>query len=132
MDMKALVVIPIIIAASILLPAVLLLAIGVHIHPAEPIAAALISIGAALAGILPVAASRRTDAVGVFQLALIGTVLHLVAAVALFGVGFAVHAISAAITFFYWLLAGYCVSLAALVWQLRQVLLNTVGIAKAQ
>jgi hypothetical protein len=132
MDMKALVVIPILIAASLLLPAVLLLALGVHIHPAEPFAAVLISIGAALAGILPIAVSRRTDPVGVFQLALVGTVLHLVSAVALFGVALAVHAISYETTFVYWLLAGYCVSLAALVWQLRQVLLNTVGIAKAQ
>jgi hypothetical protein len=132
MDMKPLVVIPVIIAASFIVAAGLLAAVGVHIRPVEPLAAALISIGAGLAGILPIAISRRTDAVGVFQLALVGTILHLLSAVALCGAAIATHSISAELSFIYWLLVGYCVSLAALVWQLRQILLNTIGIAKAQ
>jgi hypothetical protein len=130
--MKPLVVISLVVASFFILMTGLLLVAGVHIHLNNPLAAALISIGAGLAGIAPIAASRRDDPVGVFQLALVGTVLHMVAAIAFSGAALAIHAVAIELNFTYWLLAGYFVSLVALVWQLRRVLFTTFGIAKAQ
>ena len=101
---------------------------GVHFRLADPVTAAVVSVGAGLAGILPIAGFRRSDPVGVFQIALIGTVLHLVTSVALAGAALGIHIVGIQMTFMCWLLAGYCVSLVALVWQLRRVLFSTLGI----
>jgi hypothetical protein len=125
--MKPLLIITLVVTAFFVLTVPTVAALG-HIHLLDPIVAALVSIAAGLAGMLPIAASRRNDPVGIFQLALVGTVLHLVASVAFAGAALATHIVGIQMTFMGWLLAGYCVSLTALVWQLRRVLFTTLGI----
>ena len=128
--MKPLVVIPVITAAFFAVAALLLSVCGLRIHPADPFAGAIISAGAGTLGIIPIVAVRRKDAVGVFQLALAGTVIHLLAAVIFTGLALAAHLVSPSSGFIYWLLAGYWVSLILLLWHLRQRLLSTLGMTK--
>jgi hypothetical protein len=101
---------------------------GVQVRPVDVVAGAVVSIGAGLAGILPTVAFRRSDPVGVFQLALIGTVVHLVTSIGLAGAAVATHLVGTQMNSVSWLLGGYCVSLVALVWQLRRVLYSTLGL----
>jgi hypothetical protein len=128
--MKSLILIPVITAAFFAIATALLAASGVRIHPADPLAAGAISAGAGILGILPIAVSKRKDAVGIFQLALVGTVLHLVAAVALTTAAMAAHLVTAKLGFMYWLLAGYWLSLILLIWQLRHRLLAAIDLPK--
>jgi hypothetical protein len=107
-----------------------LAAIGVRFNPVEPITAAFIAAGAGAVGIFPPLAGKRRDAVGAFQLALVGTVLHLLAAVGLTAAALATHLVSPKMSFISWMLAGYWVSLVGLVWQLRKLLLATFGLTK--
>jgi hypothetical protein len=126
--MKPLAIVILIVAAFFALAIGIVAATGAHFRLIDPLAAAIVSIGAGIAGILPIAGFRRSDPAGVFQLALIGTVLHLVVSVALAGTAIGIHLVASQMTFMYWLLGGYCVSLVALVWQLRRALFNTLGI----
>jgi hypothetical protein len=126
--MKPVVSILLIVVAFFALAIGVVAAFGVHFRMTDPLTAAVVSVGAGMAGILPIAGFRRSDPVGVFQLALIGTVLHLVTSVALAGAALGIHIVGIQMTFMCWLLAGYCVSLVALVWQLRRVLFSTLGI----
>ena len=80
----------------------------------------------------PILRSGRKDPVSIVQMALVGTVVHLVAA-AVLGIALIVtHAVDARGAFAFWLLGGYWVSLMALVWQLRRLLHAAVGTAKVQ
>jgi len=130
--MKALFIIPGIVAIFFAVAAASLALTGMRINPIEPITAGIISAAAGMIGVLPTAAGKRKDLVGVVQLALIGTVLHLLAAVALAGVAIATHLVTGRMPFMYWLLAGYWVSLVALVWQLRRALLAMSDLVKVQ
>jgi hypothetical protein len=124
--MKPLILIPAITAGFFAAVVALLMVCGVRLHTPEPLAATIICCGAGALGIVPLAAGRRKDPVGVFQLALVGTVLHLFAAVAFTGVALGTHLVAIRMPFIYWLLAGYWVSLTLLLWQLRQRLLSTL------
>lgn len=129
--MKSLAIITLALTGLFFLAYALLTACGVRVHPTEPVAACIIAVGAGLAGMLPIVLGHRTDPVGIFQLALIGTVLHLLASVALAGIALAAHLVAIKTTFTFWLMAGYFLSLIALVWQLRRVLYISTGLAKA-
>ena len=128
--MKPLILIPLITAAFFAAGTALLMSCGVHIHTIDPLAAGVICAGAGILGVIPIAVSKRKDAVGIFQLALIGTVLHLVGAVGLTTAAMAAHLVSAKLGFMYWLLAGYWISLILLIWQLRHRLLAAIDLPK--
>jgi hypothetical protein len=96
----------------------------------DPMAAGIISAVAGVVGFLPIALTKRKDAVGIFQLALVGTVLHLFAAVALTGAAVGTHAVALRMDFIYWILGGYWVSLILLILQLRQRLIGAMDISK--
>ena len=103
---------------------------GVRMSPVDPITAGAIAIAAGTIGLLPILAGGRKDPVGAFQLAFAGTVLHLLTAVALAAIAVAIHLVAIQIPFMCWLMAAYWVSLIALVWQLRRLLLTTAGIGQ--
>jgi len=128
--MKPLVLIPLTTAALFAVVFALLAVLGLQIRTVDPLAAGAISAGAGIVGILPIAVSKRKDPVGIFQLALIGTVLHLVGAIALTAAAIAAHLVAAKAGFLYWLLAGYWVSLIILIWQLRHRLLAAIDLPK--
>jgi hypothetical protein len=130
--MKALFVIPATVAICFAMVAVSLGLTGTRINPIEPVTAGFICAAAGTVGVLPTLKSKRKDLVGVVQLALVGTVLHLLAAVALTGAAIATHLVVGRMPFMYWLLAGYWVSLIALVWQLRRALLAMSDLVKVQ
>jgi hypothetical protein len=128
--MKPLILISLITAAFFAVAGTLLALCGLRINTAEIFAAAIITTAAGTLGIIPIVAGRRKDPVGVFQLALAGTVLHLFSAVAFSALAIFTHLVSVKSGFVYWLLAGYWVSLILLLWQLRQRLLSTLGLTK--
>ena len=130
--MKSLFIIPAVVAIFFAAAVALLTLTGMRINAIEPITACVISAGAGMLGLIPTLASKRKDLVGTVQLALVGTILHLLAAVALAGAAIATHLVVGRMPFMYWLLAGYWVSLVALVWQLRRALLAMSDLVKVQ
>jgi len=98
----------------------------------EALTAGTISAGAGILGLIPMFAGRQKDPVGAIQLALVGTVLHLASAVGFAGAAIAMHVVAARLPFVGWLFAGYWVSLMTLIWQLRRMLVTTIGVAKVQ
>jgi hypothetical protein len=130
--MKSLLIIPLCSFTLFAFLAALLALCGVRFNPAEPLVAAFVSAAAGAVGMLPMIAAKRKDAVTAFQMALIGTILHLLTAVALVGTAIAAHVVSAKMSFVSWALLGYWVSLIALVWQLRRLLLTVFALPKEQ
>lgn len=130
--MKSLLLIPSITTGFCALFAAVLLACGVRVNPLDPLTAAIACSAAGVIGIFPMLAAKRKDAVGIFQLALVGTVLHLLSAIGLIGAAFAAHIVSARMGFVYWALAGYWISLITLLWQLRRLLFTAFGLTKVQ
>lgn len=137
-SLKSLIIIPLIVAASIGAAAVLLISCGVRFKPVDPIAAAAVCAVAGALGMVPSIRSGRNDPVSVVQTALVGTIVHLIAA-SVFAITLIVtHVVDARGGFAFWALGGYWVSLMALIWQLRRVLtatfraLPTAGTAKVQ
>ncbi len=128
--MKPLLVIPIIVAAVIGLSAGALIAAGVHIHPAEPLAAAIIALAATIAGLIPVLRGSRTDPVAFMQAALVGTVLHLLVASIFAGTLLFTHLVQGQISFVLWLMVGYWISLILIIRQMRQILVNFIALPK--
>jgi hypothetical protein len=128
--MKPLLLLPLITAGFFAIVFAALTLCGLRIPAIDPLAAGTICSAAGIAGIMPIAIAKRKDPVGIFQLALIGTVLHLVGAVALTIIAMAVHLVAAKLGFMYWLLAGYWVSLIILIWQLRHRLLAAIDLTK--
>jgi hypothetical protein len=128
--MKALFLMPLVVAAVLIAASSALAVFGVRTNPVDPIAAGAIAIAAGTVGLLPILAGGRKDAVGSFQLAFAGTVLHLLAAVALTAGAVSIRVVAVQIPFMCWLLAAYWVSLITLIWQLRRLLLTTAGIGQ--
>jgi hypothetical protein len=128
--MKALFLMPVIVAAVLLAAYSALAIFGVRISPIDPTTAGAIGIAAGTIGLLPILAGGRKDPVGAFQLAFAGTVLHLLSAVALAAAAVAILLVAIQIPFMCWLMAAYWVSLITLVWQLRRLLLTTAGIGR--
>jgi hypothetical protein len=119
----------ILIVAAIVAAATLPLAIfAVRFSPIDPITAGVITAAAGIIGLIPILATARKDPVGIFQLALIGTVLHLVFTIALAAAAIAAHIVTVKMPFMTLLLVGYWASLITLVWQLRRLLMTSIVI----
>jgi hypothetical protein len=119
------------IAGVIALMSAVLVVAHFHINPIEPISAAFIGMASAAIALIPILRGQHRDMVGVLQLAMIGTVLHLVTQVALATGMFLTHTVTPRGPFLMWLLAEYWISLICLVWQLRRILLSITPVAKA-
>lgn len=130
--MKSMVFIPAVIAGCIGSAALLLWAVGVRFSPLDPINAGAITAIAAMIAILPVVRTRQTDPAAIIQLALLGTVLHLLCTAVQAGGLIALHLVNFHGPFIFWLLGAFWVSLAILVWQLRRVILEMTAILKVQ
>jgi hypothetical protein len=130
--MKSLLVIPLVVLLVIALAWSILAGAGVRILPLEPVTAAIACSAAGVLGLIPLLKLRAKDLTTVLQMALIGTVLHLLAAGALAGAAVAAHVVEGRLSFIFWLLGAYWVSLIALVVQLRKLLLTHIGPAQTQ
>ncbi len=128
--MKSLLIMLLIVATVLAVPTLVFAICGVRINPIDSLTAGVIAAAAGAMGLLPILAGRRKDAVGIFQLALVGTVLHLFSAVALTATAVAIHIVAVRMPFMCWLMLGYWVSLITLVWQLRRLLLTTAGLSQ--
>src|ERR1700729_194793 len=128
--MKSLLLMLLVVATVLAVPTLVLMTCGVRINPIDSLTAGAIAAAAGAIGLLPILVGRRKDPVGIFQLALVGTVLHLLSAVALAATAVAIHLVMVRMPFMCWLLVGYWASLITLVWQLRRLLLTTVGIGQ--
>jgi hypothetical protein len=106
------------------------LAIGIHIRLSEPLAAIVIATTAGAAGVIPLLAGRAKDAASLAQMALVGTLVHLLASVVLAPVFIECGVVSLKGAFAYWLLAGYWVSLLVLIGQLRRLFVSALPQAK--
>ena len=76
------------------------------------------------------ARSGRRDPSSVLQMALVGTVLHLLAQIALGTTLYATHAVDLHGNFVFWLLGEYWLSLIALIWQLKRMISSVIPEAK--
>ncbi|MGD0140513.1 MAG: hypothetical protein ABSD28_16720 [Tepidisphaeraceae bacterium] len=130
--MKTVFIMPLVVATFFAAAAVILAVCGVRVVMGEALTAGTISAGAGILGLIPMFAGRQKDPVGAIQLALVGTVLHLASAVGFAGAAIAMHVVAARLPFVGWLFAGYWVSLMTLIWQLRRMLVTTIGVAKVQ
>jgi len=98
----------------------------VQVNLSEPLAATAIGIVSATLGVLPLVRGGQRNPVTVLQLGVLGTVIHLLAQCALATALIASHAISFHGTSIIWLLGEYWISLAALIWQLRRLILAAI------
>jgi hypothetical protein len=128
--LKSLTIILLSIAGPVAVAALLLMVIGVRISPIDPIAAIAIGGISGCLGILPLARSGRRDPSSVLQMALVGTVLHLLAQIALGTTLYATHAVDLHGNFVFWLLGEYWLSLIALIWQLKRMISSVIPEAK--
>jgi hypothetical protein len=110
--------------------ALLLMLVGVRISPIEPVAAIGIGMISGYLGILPLARSGRRDPSSVIQMALVGTVLHLLTQIVLGTALYATHLVDMHGNFVYWLLGEYWLSLIALIWQLKRMIASAIPEAK--
>jgi len=112
--------------------AVLLSLLGVPVRPLEPSLAGPTAALAAAIAATPMFWSTGKSMVAVLQFALASTVIHMMltglAAIALFASG----AVSIRGPFVYWLIGAYWISLAALVWQLRKIIIARAQLAKSR
>jgi hypothetical protein len=131
-EMKSLLAIPLFVIVLVALTWSILAAAGTRVNPAEPITAAVACSAAGLLGLLPLLKHRRHDLTAVLQMALIGTIVHLLAASALAGAAIAAHLVDARLSFVFWLLGAYWISLITLVVQLRKLILTHIGAAGTQ
>ncbi len=128
--MKSLLLMILVVATVLGAAASALTTFGARINAIDPLAAGAIAAAAGLMGLVPILVGRRRDPVGIFQLALVGTVLHLLTAIASTAAAVAIHLVAVRMPFMSWLLVGYWTSLIALVWQLRRLLLRAAGIGR--
>jgi hypothetical protein len=122
--MKAIALIPLVVAGCVGIVASLLKLAGVKLNLLDPALAAAVAAAAATVAMLPILRTRQTDPVGIIQFALIGTVLHILCTFVLGAVLLFSHVENLHGPFVYWLLGAYWVSLAVLVWQLRLAILS--------
>jgi uncharacterized membrane protein YesL len=127
--MKSFLLIPLVVFALVALAWSALAAAGVRILPLEPATAAIAGSAAGLVGLFPLLKSRKLDLTSVMQMALVGTVLHLLATGAIAAAAVASHLVQARFSFVFWLLGAYWISLIALVVQLRKLMLTHIGAA---
>jgi hypothetical protein len=128
--LKSLMIIIISSIGFVALAAIALLSMHRPVHPIEPLAAAAIGAISGSLGILPLIRSGRRDPVSVLQMAMVGTVLHLLSQIVLAGAVVATHAVNIHGSFLFWLMAEYWVSLIALISQLRKLILSAIPSVK--
>jgi hypothetical protein len=119
--MKALLVSPVVTLTAVGSLALALSAAGVHVRPAEPLAAGVISALAAMLGMLPLSLRRRADVADAWIAALAGTVIHLLVIVIGAGALLLSGVVAMRGAFPYWMIGGYWISLILLVRQARQL-----------
>jgi hypothetical protein len=129
--MKALLVIPLLTAACLAIAAVALSIAGIRVHMAGPVETGIIAATAGMIGIVPIVWKRPRDQAAAVQLALAGTVLHLMSAVAMGLTLLATHVVADHRRLGFWLVGGYWISLFVTVDQLRR-LVYAAPIAKAE
>jgi hypothetical protein len=122
--MKAMALIPLVVVGCVGGAALMFKLSGLRLNLTDPIFAAAVAATAATIGILPILRTRQTDPAGIIQLALIGTVLHILGTIVLAGALIAAHIETVNGPFVYWLLGAYWISLIILVWQLRLAVLH--------
>jgi hypothetical protein len=110
---KSVLLIPIAVLLAAALGLALLKAAGKPLHTRELAAAAIVSLLAAEAALLPAALNRGAPKSAMAQAALIGTVIHMFLALALAGVLWTLDLVGHRPAFLYWLLFLYWTSLAA-------------------
>jgi hypothetical protein len=97
---------------------------GLRLSSGHALAAGLIAAVASTLALVPVQRYTGTDAMVIVQLALVGTVLHLIVAALLAVAGASLHLVSFHGAFIFWLLGAYWFSLVVLVWQLRKIIIR--------
>jgi len=130
--MKSMVLIPLAVLACVGVPALILWFLHVRFSPLDPIDAAVITAIAASIGILPLLRTAQTDPTAIVQIALIGTILHLMCTAALSIAVVTLNLANFRGPFIFWLLGAFWVSLAILVRQLRRVMLDLTATPKVQ
>jgi ABC-type cobalamin transport system permease subunit len=130
--MKSLIIIPLIVFAAMAIAVIMLSTAGLRFKLADPVLAGGVAATAGIVGFLPILRARHKDAVSVVQLALIGTILHLLCSVALGIALIASHTVDIHGRFIYWFLGAYWASLVALVGQLRRSILALTAATKVQ
>jgi hypothetical protein len=120
--MKSMVIIPLAFAAAVMGVAGALFYSGMHIKPADALAAAIIGASAAALGLVPLWRGRHKDPVGMVQAALIGTVVHLLTALTLTLLAISTHLVDPRGAFMFWLLATYWLSMIIVIFQSRRMI----------
>jgi hypothetical protein len=121
--MKSLLVMLLLVTAALAATTFTLAIFSVRFSPLDPFTAGVVTVAAGALGLVPILFGGRNDPVGVFQLALIGTVLHLISAVALAAAAVVSQIVAVRMPFMSLLIVGYWTSLITLVWQLRRLLM---------
>jgi hypothetical protein len=130
--MKSMVLIPLAVAGCVGGIALVLWLAGVRFNLLDPLNAAVVTAIAATIGIIPILVVRQTDPASIVQLALAGTVLHMLCTAALVLGLVGTHLADFHGAFIFWLLGAFWMSLAILVWQLRRVILDMTATLKVQ
>jgi hypothetical protein len=129
--MKSPFLLPLSIASALAAFALLLAKTGMRAEAVDALAAALIAGVGGTVGLLPILVGRPADQGFALQLALGGTVLHLLSAAAIAISLIATGTFAGDGRFGFWLIGGYWMSLFVTVAQLRRIVLTTPN-AKAE
>jgi hypothetical protein len=129
--MKTLLIIPLFTAVAIGILAAGLAVVGVRFSPIDPMCAGVIAALAGMFGAMPIILARPSDQMFAAQLALAGTVLHMLLALAMGVTLIATSVVPHDNRLAFWLVGGYWVSLFVTIWQLRRLVL-AAPLAKAE
>ena len=119
--MKTLFAIPVIVGTALLIAASICRIIGVPPHARELVDAAIIAVVAAEAGLVPSLLIGRQEPSTKAQVALGGTVVHLILTIFMAVAVMTAKVVESSETFVFWLTAAYWASLAALCWSLVKI-----------
>ena len=100
---------------------------GIAVPVIDPINAAVLAVIATIVGLLPLTFSRGADLVTLTQRALVGTVLHVLIAVAMAVTIIATHSGSDTRQLIFWVFGGYLISLLLVVFQSRRLLVAAMA-----
>jgi hypothetical protein len=112
--MRAFVLVPITLAIAVAIGLAMIVGTGHNPHVKEMLTAAMTCLVAGELAVVPLLLMRGANQIGIAQAALVGTVMHLFACVAVAAVVI-LGRLPLGISFVYWLLALYWVTLMALV-----------------
>ena len=112
-DMRALVIVPLLVAGAAVVGYFACALAGIDSHARELIAAAVACVVAAEAGIVPLLLARGASQATVSQVGLVGTLVHLLVAISIAAVLHLMVRLGAAVL--YWMLPFYWITLVVLV-----------------